>query len=191
MTEAIFGLIGVVVGGVMQAGASWVMERRRENWAARKAGRLLARAFGRCRFILELASEQELAWGIVSREIRVALERWPEHADVLAGTLVSDDAWGELVRAVEALERIEQRGEASPDESISEKDREVLGSITEEVWGAGFAASVIGVAGTHVSLKQRIRRIWRRIRRPNDEDEVRRLVAHSYEVEGKSPPGTD
>jgi hypothetical protein len=51
MTEAIFGLIGVIIGGVLQTGANWWMERRREDWAARKAGRLLTPAFGRSQFI--------------------------------------------------------------------------------------------------------------------------------------------
>jgi hypothetical protein len=36
MTAAIFGLIGVIVGAMMQGGAAWLMERRREDWAARK-----------------------------------------------------------------------------------------------------------------------------------------------------------
>jgi hypothetical protein len=118
VTAAIFGLLGVIVGAAMQGTATWLMERRRENWAARKSGRLLARALTRCRFILEVAKEGPLSWGLVAEEIDGAMQRWPEHADVLAGTIVNDDDWFELGRAVDWRERIQQRGRAAPDEVI-------------------------------------------------------------------------
>lgn len=91
MTEAIFGLIGIIIGGVLQTGANWWMERRREDWAARKAGRLLAPAFGRSQFILNAVTKVDLTWGAIALEVDQCLERWPEHADVLAGAIEQDD----------------------------------------------------------------------------------------------------
>ena len=41
MTEAIFGLIGVVVGGLISGGLSLILEWRKERVAARVAARLV------------------------------------------------------------------------------------------------------------------------------------------------------
>lgn len=137
MTAAIFGLVGVIVGAVMQGGAAWFMERRRKDWAARKAGRLMARALTRCRFILKAGHDGAASWGMIAVEINEALARWPEHSDLLAGTIKRDEDWNGIVGAVESLQRIEQRGHAGPlDAEVSTDDREFLGYIGERVWGA-------------------------------------------------------
>jgi hypothetical protein len=193
MTAAIFGLIGVIVGGVLQGRAAWHMERHRQDWAARRAGRLLARAFGRCRFILGFAHKQGGTWGILGSEIREALAAWPEHASTLAGTIEVNEQWFDIVGAVEHLERIAQRAEAGPTDSIDDDTREYLAGVAEIVWGAAFIASLIGVAG----IKGRRRtpkawhQLWSKIRRRDPEedleDRVRRVVAYSYEVDGDAP----
>lgn len=195
MTTAIFGLIGVVIGGVLQGRAAWQMERHRQHWEARKAGRLLARAFTRCRFIVEFAHKRGGTWGILGSEIKETLATWPEHASTLAGTIEIDEQWFEIVGAVEHLERIVQRAEAGPSEAIDDDTREYLGGVAEIVWGAAFIASLIGIAG----IKGRSNRpkaawhqLWNKIRRRDPdadlEDQARRLVAYSYEVDGETPP---
>lgn len=187
MTAAIFGLVGVIVGGVMQGGASWLMERRREDWAARKAGRLMARAFTRSRFILRAGQEGHAPWGMIALEIRESLARWPEHADVLAGTIRDDEQWNEIVAAVESLQRIEQRGVAGPtDDDVSEKDRELLGFVAERSWAAAFTARLIGMAG--VRPPNPLKRLWRSLRPRDIDAEARALVRYSYEAECKEPP---
>jgi hypothetical protein len=189
MTAAIFGLVGVIVGAAMQALASWLMERRREEWAARKAGRLLTREFQRCRFILDFAREHESTWGVVAKEIHAALRSWPEHSAVLAGTIDRDDDWLAVSRAVDHLQRIEQLGLEAPGALISDHDREFLTYVSDDaLWEASFTASLIGVAGVRARPRALMRRAWNRIRRPRLEEQARSLVQYSYEVEGKTPP---
>jgi hypothetical protein len=189
MTAAIFGLAGVIVGAAMQGGASWLMERRREDWAARKAGRLMARDFTRCRFILNAGRDGVAPCGMVAVEIKEALARWPEHADVLAGTIKQHEHWNEIVSAVESLQRLEQRGRAGPvDEEVSADDREFLGQMAERIWAAAFTASMIGVAGIRTTPARFITRAWRRVCPRDIDAEARRLVAYSYEADGEEPP---
>jgi hypothetical protein len=189
MAAAIFGLVGVIVGAVMQGGAVWLMESRREDWAARKAGRLLARALTRCRFVLKAGHDGAASWGMIAVEINEALARWPEHSDLLAGTIKRDEDWNEIVGAVEALQRLEQRGHAGPvDAEVSADDREFLGYIGERVWGAAFTASMIGVAGVRATPARLLGRVWRQLRPQDAEAEARKLVRYSYEADGEEPP---
>jgi hypothetical protein len=46
VTEAVFGLIGVVVGGVLTGAVAYVLERRRETREARIARRIMRAQFG-------------------------------------------------------------------------------------------------------------------------------------------------
>ncbi|MFZ2112975.1 MAG: hypothetical protein WAU77_04505 [Solirubrobacteraceae bacterium] len=189
MTAAIFGLVGVIVGAVMQGGAAWLMERRREDWAARKAGRLLARALTRCRFVLKAGHDGAAPWGMIAVEINEALARWPEHSDLLAGTIKRDEDWYEIVGAVEALQRLEQRGHAGPlDAEVSADDREFLGYIAERSWAAAFTASMIGVVGVRAKPTGLVGRAWRWLRPQDAEAEMRRLVRYAYEADDEEPP---
>jgi hypothetical protein len=193
MTEAIFGLVGVIVGAVSQGGWVWTMERRREEWAARKAGRLLARSLTRVRFILKAGSEDPdlVSWGVLEIEIESALERWPEHADALAGTLTDSNQWHEIVQAVEALERIHNRAKYGGGE-VTPKDAEAFGDIAELTWGAAFTCSLIGVAGIrrHPVSKLRLRlRRW--LRGFDAEEEARKLRDYAYVADGMTPRDED
>jgi hypothetical protein len=124
---------------------------------------------------------------MIALEIKESLARWPEHADILAGTIRDDEQWNEIVAAVESLQRLEQRGGAGPvDEEVSEEDREFLGYVAERSWAAAFTASLIGVAG--VRPPNPLKRIWRRLRPRNIDAEARAVVRYSYEAEGEEPP---
>jgi hypothetical protein len=70
MSEAIFGLIGVIVGGVLQGGTAWWMDRRREDWAAHKAGRLFAYELGAIESALEHAVTNPMTYGELSNAIK-------------------------------------------------------------------------------------------------------------------------
>jgi hypothetical protein len=190
VTEAIFGLLGVIVGGVLQAMSSWVMERQRAQWATRKAGRLFAPKLGRCDFILTMAHERGTTWAIVGQELREALEAWPEHADAFAATLRPDD-WNKLVQAIMEFERIEQVAGVVPhDERINDENREYLG------WVGGIAFDAMltsGLVGLHGSRPPRLRAILRRLRHPlrrrDVEAEAKEFMAwYTERVHGQQRP---
>jgi hypothetical protein len=192
VTAAIFGLIGVITGAVMQGGAAWLMERRREDWAARKAGRLMARNLSRCRFILKAAHDGAASWGMVASEISESLARWPELADALAGTIKRDEDWNEIVMAVESLQRLEQRGQAGPvDDEVTPDEREFLAYLVDQMWAAAFTASLIGVAGVRTTPARLVGRTWRRLRPRHTEADARRVLRYAYEAEGEDPPVGD
>lgn len=139
MTEAIFGFAGVLVGAFSQGAWAWTMERRREEWAARKAGRLLARSLTRARWALRLPQEAGIgSWSVVVMEVDAALGRWPEHGDVLAGTLPSTEDWHTIVSAIEALDRIHTRAKYASNDTIEQADAEHLAYIAEMTWDAAF-----------------------------------------------------
>lgn len=165
MNEALFGLIGVIVGGVLQGASQWTMERQRSTWAARKAGRLFAPKLGRCDFILNAAHERGTSWTMLGLELRQALLAWPEHADAFAGTLRADD-WNKLVQAIMHFERIEQLAGVHPDphEEIDKDTREYLGWVGTLAFDAMLTSGLVGVAGPNPS--HRLTRIRRRLRHP-------------------------
>jgi hypothetical protein len=110
MTEAIFGLVGVIIGGLLQAATSWLVERRRQSWAVRKAARLLAVDLARCGSVLDYASKYpcpqqlaKLSWGEVNDVVEATVARWRQTADVFAGTLPQQE-WDRLVASVRLLE---------------------------------------------------------------------------------------
>lgn len=188
MTEAIFGLLGVLIGGLLQTSTTWWMERRREDWDARKAGRLLAPRFGRCRFILDYAAAETCTWGVVGSEIDEALEHWPEQSRVLAGTIKQDD-WNVIVGAVESLHRIRDRARGGPDDEIEASQREFLGSFSEDLWQAGLTASLIGTVGIRTRPKMILRRLTWVFRSGRKlEEEAEEVLRYSYASQGVDPP---
>jgi hypothetical protein len=191
MTEAIFGLIGVLVGGVLQGGTTWWIERRRESWAARRAGRLLTHDLKRLRFLMTYASEQPLPWGFLGHQIRNGLANWPEHAAVLAGTIHENDMWQDIVTAVDSLERTEQRSHASPDDNIGPEDQARAAEVAEELWAAAMTASLIGVAGIQMGPRRLLRKATSRFRRHKLEEQTQRVLDYSYRVDGEEPPSSD
>lgn len=188
MTAAIFGLLGVVVGALLQGGTAWWLERRRADWSARKAGRLVARDLARCRFIVQAGADGAVPWSAVGLELREGLARWEAVSDVLAGTMRSDDDWNTIAKAVAALQRIEQRGRFAPEnEQITPDDREMLAWVAEVTWEANFVASLIGVTGTTPRWRAKLM-FWRRMSEAEREEVARKLVRYSYEAEDQPVP---
>jgi len=112
MAEAIFGLVGVIVGALAQGGWAWWMERRRASWAARKAARLFAPCLTRCGIFLLQAGEGA-TWGEVVTVIDSNLAQWPAHSEVLAGTL-SNETWHEIHKCVRPLEQLASHASQRP-----------------------------------------------------------------------------
>jgi hypothetical protein len=102
MTEAVFGLVGVLIGGALSGGIQWLMARRTERAAARTAARLVA---------LELDAARDLLrqWLVLKRwmwEWWKPMSAWPDHRSTLAQTLSSRD-WALVRLAYERLTHID------------------------------------------------------------------------------------
>ena len=126
----------------------------------------------------------------MEEEISEALSRWPEHSDILAGTISQDD-WNEISGAVGSLERIHQRARsAKPGEKIKQDDRDFLAGFEETMWSAAFTCSMIGTVG--IRRRRPLRRLWVRVRgRDKLLEEAEEVVRYSYAVQGIEPPDPD
>jgi hypothetical protein len=96
MTAAIFGLIGVLIGGVLNGVVSWLIELSRQRDAARASARLLSHELQGNRRVLDDAI------GLVSGEIKnpeaaadklgeLSQSQWAEHRSTLARGLRAED----------------------------------------------------------------------------------------------------
>jgi hypothetical protein len=176
MAEAIFGLLGVIVGGVLQSTGSWAMERRRESWAAKKSGRLFSPHLFRCALVIDHAIEHGSTWGELITVTEANLAPWPEHAEVFAGT-IDFEQWGEIYAAVRALEQLTWAAPDDPSELITEEQGEDLARLIEPTFGAAMECNVIGLAGVgRFRVRRFFRGIWRRVRPIDEEAEIERIL---------------
>lgn len=170
------------------------MERRREDWAARKAGRLLAHAFGRCHWHLLAAAEIRTGWGHVGAEAGRALKAWERYSEVLAGTISQRD-WNEIRGAVTHLEQVELRGTVdNEDDEMSDDDADFLRAVAEDdLWNAAFAASLIGTFGVHSSRKRLMTRVRNRFksRERREREEAEFLAYFQAAASGMPRPASD
>jgi hypothetical protein len=88
MTEAIFGLVGVVIGGLLNGGVTWLIERGRLQGDVKVAARLVAS---------ELEMNQVAAASAITSESRGNLtfgsvDEWKQRRETLASAL-SDEEW--------------------------------------------------------------------------------------------------
>ena len=141
MTEAIFGLVGVVVGGLLSGGVAYVMERRREQHATRAAARLLAEELRRAiSFIHGVLRPVDSDWQ--SRAFaELDLEVWKQNRVLLASAL-AEEAWTDVASAFEIVDALkEERWPVERQEdAIEALDRglQALGRIVgnEQFWWA-------------------------------------------------------
>lgn len=94
MTEAIIGLLGVIVGGFINVGVSFVQEKRERRQGARVAARLVLAELERNGVVLHVAG-QDKTWRTLQR---LDDTEWANHREQLAGALPSPD-WEALYRA--------------------------------------------------------------------------------------------
>jgi hypothetical protein len=87
LTAAIFGLVGVLVGGALTTGASFVFERRREKRLTRVGLQLLEAEFLKVAGVLYAALEEGV-W-VAGSDLEVAT--WPDYRAALAAELARDD----------------------------------------------------------------------------------------------------
>jgi hypothetical protein len=115
VTEAIFGLVGVVVGGLLTAGVSYVMARRQERADTRGAARLVSSELLR-NYAHLAAVVQARRWHALARNRRT---RFEEFEAVLSRRLpgADDRAVGSAYLALETVEMAAER--ANHDEEMS------------------------------------------------------------------------
>jgi hypothetical protein len=168
VTAAIFGLLGVIVGGLLQGGWTWTMERRRESWAARKAARLFAPALHRCLLAVTHAKSRGWTWGDLVTTVEANVQPWPDHAAVFAGTLEWDE-WFEIYAAARALEQLTWNAPDDPDQRIGPGDHEYLEKVASAVTTGAVVCGAVGVSGTGVRGWRRYARRMRMWLRPPSE----------------------
>jgi hypothetical protein len=96
MTAAIFGLVGVIVGGLINAAVAAWQARQADKASARTGARLVALELGGAAAVLMLNPHQE-----GRRQFSDAA--WRAYRDALARTL-SDEDWDVLTQAYEVIE---------------------------------------------------------------------------------------
>jgi hypothetical protein len=99
--QAIFGLIGVVVGAVLTGGVEWWRERRRENLAGHATLRLLRHELTRARGILA-ATKNNRVWWPQPWTLPTAL--WLDERKLLASVIDRDEDWFVISNAFFELE---------------------------------------------------------------------------------------
>lgn len=180
MAAAIFGLVGVVIGGLLQGGWTWVIERRREGWAARRAARLFAPALHRCHLAMDRALSHATTWGELTTVIEANVHDWPEHADVFAGTLVWEQ-WFDIYAAVRALQQLTWYAADFPENALirpGTDDERYLRDLIDQAMEGALTLAHVGIAGVgRHRLRRRMRRLWYRLRRSDDDELIEEVLA--------------
>jgi hypothetical protein len=89
MAEAIFGLIGVVIGGLLNGGVTWLVDRSKRKAGSKTAARIVIAEIHSNEIAIDLALEDR-KWAFVKEA--VSLQAGDDHRAMLARTL-DDDAW--------------------------------------------------------------------------------------------------
>ena len=111
MEAAIFGLVGVIIGGVITAGSNYLLERRRERAISqresrnqaieiRRAARLIDAELLRARAAASIAIKNKHWW---IPDAKLKTEAWEKYCSVIAPVLSYGD-WVAVVKAVLAID---------------------------------------------------------------------------------------
>lgn len=99
MAQAIFGLVGVLVGALITGGGDFLMERRRESRAFRRSKRLVAEELHTIWVHMTLLVEDGRTPTAMNDQTAARFlptETWAAHREVLADDRLSDDVWNVL-----------------------------------------------------------------------------------------------
>lgn len=172
MSEAIFGLLGVLLGGIITAGSAYLLDRRREradrereirNHAIelKRAARLIDFELLRAQSAASICVEKRRWWsGDVSP---LSTEAWQKNSSIIAPHL-SDQAWGGVTTAVEAVDHIAQARELAFElgqvaEAVSDGTSERIAPMLRDLkLGRGaiapFVRDVQPASGQAISFSQ-------------------------------------
>jgi hypothetical protein len=112
MDVAFLGLLGVIIGGLITAGATYFFERRRDQIAERKenrtylielkkASRLIDADLLQAQAAAALCIEKRNFW----QEEKLPNEAWPKYSSIIAPILSYAD-WVKLIQAVIAIDHL-------------------------------------------------------------------------------------
>jgi len=115
MTAAIFGLLGVIVGGVLNGLVSWRIERSRALREARAVARLTYVELGDARaglnsYVANVRHGMTLAKAEAELTDTLRDDAWNEHGRILA-LVLEPSAWEPLVHAYNTITGLKRRGE--------------------------------------------------------------------------------
>jgi hypothetical protein len=103
VTAAIFGLLGVLVGGVLNGVVQWRLDIARQRAAARGARRLVGEEM--LRDLTAIASSVSHGTTVLLREL--SKDAWAQHREALAG-VVTDDEWFRLVEGYASVQIVRE-----------------------------------------------------------------------------------
>jgi hypothetical protein len=174
VVTGLFTLGGVVVGGAVNGGVTYAMERSRAGWAARRSARLFAPALYRLAFAAAHAEEHTTTYADLARVAEANLTDWPEHSAVFAGTLEWEQ-WFGIYAAVRAWEGFTWNLPPDPERTEirpSSKGAAYVSSLGERAVEGAVQCSSIALRGVRRRrLRGALTSVWRRLR-PLDEDKL-------------------
>ncbi|MEV0084765.1 hypothetical protein [Saccharopolyspora sp. NPDC050642] len=129
MTAAIFGLVGVIIGGLLTGLVDFMLERRRERNDARAASKLLRSQLNDARTAVVVALEGR-EWPLGWND-KAWAQSWSVYWSALAGRM-ADDAFLKLAEAYNYMELL-QRGLADGGRALSGNDEEFLNDVRKSI----------------------------------------------------------
>ncbi len=134
MTQAIFGLVGVVVGAGITAGMSFLVERRQEKRRAIVGLLLLEAELQRVSAVLYGALEH----GVWTRDTDMEIRMWVDYGPTLAAELRRDD-WNFLALGVYSAASVPRvfalqlAEDGEPVVHVTEADRLMLNGLLDHI----------------------------------------------------------
>jgi hypothetical protein len=126
MESAVFGLIGVVVGGLLTGGTQLWLERRRERYAVSRAKRLVSGELLSAILIMRtIYNTPSKTWPYFQDpDTALQTSAWQEHRTHLA-TVLTEEVWERLVMAYTVLEidrgRLHLANDTGPDVPLTDE----------------------------------------------------------------------
>jgi hypothetical protein len=171
VSTGLFTLGGVIVGGLVNGGVTYAVERRREGWVAQKDARLFMPRLSRLSFAMGAALDDQWSWDELCVVVEANLDDWEDqYAEVFAGTLPFDD-WFTVYKAVRPLQQMTHTAPRNGTR-IGPKDAEYLRGLIDNTVAAMMTLTMVAVSGVRRRrVRSALRSLWYRFRRP-DEDEL-------------------
>jgi hypothetical protein len=128
------GFIGVIVGGALAGGVSYVLERRRERVALRVAARLIEEDLRTAYAAVSASVEAGCRWAWPA-DTKIVTSCWNDQRGLIAANVPHSD-WRKVTRAVRRIHRLQdERGNDQQWQKASERQatrlRELQTILTE------------------------------------------------------------
>ena len=131
MTAAVFGLLGVIVGGFLNGFVTYRLEVRKERAAARAAARLLMAPAHSAWAELDFAISVRKWWPLRYGALEEVEAVWNEHRQLLAAHGLSLDDWTTVLKDFDPIFAV-YRGAAHVVQTAEETPRDRL--AVDDVW---------------------------------------------------------